>query len=246
VPHWKPLDADAIDKGRGSSRRDLQDGRDRGNPASCLPAIALAADFAEAAMSPSDGGVHPVHPVHPVKKSLSLRSQGPEGRAILARPVRAGNPSTASQKPRRGGTRRRRWATRMCRPYGALRVASRYTGADAPAYNVSPLRGWGKARSSRRDLQDERDRKNPASGPSRSSRQKIFITSISRPGEAAPRRHKHDRTSRVDIAGGSDTMKTKATGRPVRGYPDRQPPIRLFTRRHYEPSEATEHCADSD
>jgi len=29
----------------------------------------------------------------------------------------------------------------MCRPYGAPRAASRCTGADAPAYNVSPLRG---------------------------------------------------------------------------------------------------------
>jgi hypothetical protein len=28
----------------------------------------------------------------------------------------------------------------MCPPFGALRVTSRCTGADAPAYNVSPLR----------------------------------------------------------------------------------------------------------
>jgi hypothetical protein len=68
--------------------------------------------------------------------------QGPKGRAILARPVRAGNPSAASPKPRRGGTWIRRWITPMCRPFGTLRVASCCTGADAPAYNVSPPRGW--------------------------------------------------------------------------------------------------------
>jgi hypothetical protein len=83
------------------------------------------------------------YPAHPVKKRLPLRSRGPEGRPILARPVRAGSPSAASVKPHRGGTRMRRWITRLCRPYGALRVASRCTGADAPVYNVSPLRGWG-------------------------------------------------------------------------------------------------------
>jgi hypothetical protein len=38
------------------------------------------------------------------KKRLPLRSQGPEGRPMLARPVRAGNPNAASAKPRRGGT----------------------------------------------------------------------------------------------------------------------------------------------
>jgi hypothetical protein len=49
-------------------------------------------------------GVRPVPPVHPVKKRLPLRFQGPNGRPILARPVRAGNPSATSAKPRRGGT----------------------------------------------------------------------------------------------------------------------------------------------
>jgi hypothetical protein len=37
------------------------------------------------------------------------------------------------------------WRRKMCRPYGAPRAASRCTGADAPAYNVSPLRGWGRS-----------------------------------------------------------------------------------------------------
>jgi hypothetical protein len=145
-----------------SFRQDLRDERDGGNPASCLPAIAPAANFAEAATSPKTAvasavkpvihheghevheglswqaaasafgvrrhdaafrgtgvppviptgrtGVRPVHPVHPVKKRLPLRYQGPEGRPILARPVRAGNPSAASAKPRRVGTWMWRWS----------------------------------------------------------------------------------------------------------------------------------------
>jgi hypothetical protein len=41
----------------GSFRQDLRDEPDRENPASCLPAVALAADFAEAATSPKTAGV---------------------------------------------------------------------------------------------------------------------------------------------------------------------------------------------
>jgi hypothetical protein len=108
--------------------------------------------------------LHPVHPVNPVKKCLLLRSQGPEGRSILARPVRAGNTSASSAKPCRGGTRRRRRITRRCRPYGAFRVASRCTGADAPAYNVSPLRGWWRlAEKEVPPLRRKRDRQRDAS-----------------------------------------------------------------------------------